>query len=91
MELIDGVVGFVEVGGDNEEGAAELLLHNGGEDEGAGAPLAGGGDVAGVGEAAGEFCGDWRGGNRVQKWLDFDRLAGHARNGASRRRFWPLF
>jgi hypothetical protein len=58
VDLVNGVVGFIEVGGDNEEGAAEFLLHNGGEDEGAGTPLAGGGDMAVVGEAMGEFRGD---------------------------------
>ena len=62
--MIDGVVGFIEVGGEDEEGAGwaslpvELLLEDGGEDEGAGAPLAGGGEMFVVAEAACHFGND---------------------------------
>jgi hypothetical protein len=52
LQLIEDIVGFVEVGGDQEEGAVEALLRDGREDDRAGSPLAGRGDVAVFAEAA---------------------------------------
>ena len=54
-ELVLGVVGLVEVGGEDEERAVEPLLDDHGEHEGARAPLSGGGDMSTVREAAGKL------------------------------------
>jgi hypothetical protein len=52
LQLIEDIVGFIEVGGDQEEGAVEALLGDCGEDDRAGSPLAGRGDMTVFAEAA---------------------------------------
>jgi hypothetical protein len=77
-KLVDGVVGFVEVGGEDEQGAVEAFLDEGGEDEGGRAPLAGGGDVAGGFEAAAELGDD---GGMLERFEE--RLEGGLRHARS--------